>query len=100
MNVVGDLISSGKMFVTQVVKSARVMKMAVACSFPYIGEEKLLNSKIKQSNKHPVDLMATVKGDVHDIWKNIFYVVLACNNYEIIDMGVWFHQKNKMNRPV
>jgi 5-methyltetrahydrofolate--homocysteine methyltransferase len=83
MNVVGDLFGSGKMFLPQVVKSARVMKKAVAYLLPYIEEEKdtvsSFNGKI---------LMATVKGDVHDIGKNIVSVVLACNNYEIIDLGV------------
>lgn len=74
------------------------MKMAVGCFL--ILKKKLLNSKLNQSNKHLVDLMATVKGDDRDIWKNIVCVVLACNNYEIIDMGVWFHQKSTMNRPV
>jgi 5-methyltetrahydrofolate--homocysteine methyltransferase len=83
MNVVGDLFGSGKMFLPQVVKSARVMKKAVAYLLPYIEEDKdtvsSFNGKI---------LMATVKGDVHDIGKNIVSVVLACNNYEIIDLGV------------
>jgi len=82
MNVVGDLFGSGKMFLPQVVKSARVMKKAVAYLTPFIEEEKsggYAKGKI---------LMATVKGDVHDIGKNIVGVVLACNNYEIIDIGV------------
>ncbi len=84
MNVVGDLFGSGKMFLPQVVKSARVMKKAVAKLAPYIeleseGEEKKTAGKI---------LLATVKGDVHDIGKNIVGVVLSCNNYEIIDLGV------------
>lgn len=82
MNIVGDLFGSGKMFLPQVVKSARVMKKAVAFLMPYIEDEKELgdtNGKI---------LMATVKGDVHDIGKNIVGVVLQCNNYEVIDLGV------------
>jgi len=83
MNVVGDLFGSGKMFLPQVVKSARVMKKAVAHLTPYIEQEK---SGVVQTNGKI--LMATVKGDVHDIGKNIVGVVLACNNYEIIDLGV------------
>ena len=82
MNVVGDLFGSGKMFLPQVVKSARVMKKAVAYLLPYIEE-----NKSASSSKGKV-LMATVKGDVHDIGKNIVAVVLGCNNYEVIDMGV------------
>lgn len=83
MNVVGDLFGSGKMFLPQVVKSARVMKKAVAYLVPFIDEEK--GSDRKSAGKI---LMATVKGDVHDIGKNIVGVVLGCNNYEIIDLGV------------
>ena len=83
MNVVGDLFGSGKMFLPQVVKSARVMKKAVAYLLPYIEDEK--DGKQQAAGKI---LMATVKGDVHDIGKNIVGVVLACNNYEIIDLGV------------
>ena len=83
MNVVGDLFGAGKMFLPQVVKSARVMKQAVAVLTPYIEAEK--NGKQEAAGKV---LMATVKGDVHDIGKNIVGVVLACNNYEIIDLGV------------
>ena len=83
MNVVGDLFGSGKMFLPQVVKSARVMKKAVAYLLPYIEAEK--DGKQQAVGKI---LMATVKGDVHDIGKNIVGVVLACNNYEIIDLGV------------
>lgn len=83
MNVVGDLFGSGKMFLPQVVKSARVMKKAVAYLLPYIEAEK---DGVSQSAGKV--LMATVKGDVHDIGKNIVSVVLACNNYEIIDLGV------------
>ncbi len=88
MNVVGDLFGSGKMFLPQVVKSARVMKKAVAYLLPYIEEEKLKNPQIGDSKNAGKILMATVKGDVHDIGKNIVSVVLACNNYEIIDLGV------------
>jgi 5-methyltetrahydrofolate--homocysteine methyltransferase len=83
MNVVGDLFGEGKMFLPQVVKSARVMKKAVAYLLPFIEAEK--NGKREFSGKI---LMATVKGDVHDIGKNIVGVVLSCNNYEVIDMGV------------
>jgi 5-methyltetrahydrofolate--homocysteine methyltransferase len=83
MNVVGDLFGSGKMFLPQVVKSARVMKKAVAVLLPYIEEEK--DGKSSSAGKV---LMATVKGDVHDIGKNIVGVVLGCNNYEVIDIGV------------
>ncbi|WP_298221586.1 methionine synthase [Flavobacterium sp.] len=83
MNVVGDLFGSGKMFLPQVVKSARVMKKAVAYLLPYIEAEK--DGKSSSAGKV---LMATVKGDVHDIGKNIVAVVLGCNNYEIIDLGV------------
>ncbi|MEQ9657388.1 methionine synthase [Fulvivirga sp.] len=85
MNIVGDLFGSGKMFLPQVVKSARVMKKAVAYLEPYMEEEKRRNNTPKAGNKI---LLATVKGDVHDIGKNIVGVVLACNNYEIIDLGV------------
>jgi 5-methyltetrahydrofolate--homocysteine methyltransferase len=84
MNVVGDLFGSGKMFLPQVVKSARVMKKAVAYLLPFIEASKQVGDK--QGNGKI--LMATVKGDVHDIGKNIVSVVLACNNYEIIDLGV------------
>ena len=85
MNVVGDLFGAGKMFLPQVVKSARVMKKAVAYLEPYLAAEKLKNSDKSGAGKI---LLATVKGDVHDIGKNIVGVVLACNNYEIIDIGV------------
>ena len=88
MNVVGDLFGSGKMFLPQVVKSARVMKKAVAYLLPYIEEEKLANPQQGDSEGAGKILMATVKGDVHDIGKNIVSVVLACNNYEIVDLGV------------
>ncbi|MFD1766045.1 methionine synthase [Sphingorhabdus buctiana] len=83
MNVVGDLFGSGKMFLPQVVKSARVMKKAVAHLFPYIEAEKDENSKGKGKI-----VMATVKGDVHDIGKNIVGVVLQCNGFEVVDLGV------------
>ncbi|WP_428821133.1 methionine synthase [Microbulbifer sp. MCCC 1A16149] len=83
MNIVGDLFGEGKMFLPQVVKSARVMKQAVAYLQPYIEEEKTVDSK-----PNGRILMATVKGDVHDIGKNIVGVVLACNNFEVIDLGV------------
>jgi 5-methyltetrahydrofolate--homocysteine methyltransferase len=86
MNVVGDLFGSGKMFLPQVVKSARVMKKAVAYLLPYMEAEKqAAGGEHKNAGKI---LMATVKGDVHDIGKNIVGVVLACNNYEVIDLGV------------
>ena len=87
MNVVGDLFGSGKMFLPQVVKSARVMKKAVAYLTPFIEAEKLRTGNTESSSKGKI-LMATVKGDVHDIGKNIVGVVLGCNNYEIIDLGV------------
>ncbi len=83
MNVVGDLFGDGKMFLPQVVKSARVMKKAVAYLLPYIEAEKSETSKAKGKI-----LMATVKGDVHDIGKNIVGVVLQCNNFEVVDLGV------------
>jgi len=86
MNVVGDLFGAGKMFLPQVVKSARVMKKAVAYLLPYIEAEKLRTGDVGKSNGKIV--MATVKGDVHDIGKNIVGVVLACNNFEVIDLGV------------
>ena len=85
MNVVGDLFGEGKMFLPQVVKSARVMKKAVAYLMPYIEAEK---DDSTVSNSNGKILMATVKGDVHDIGKNIVGVVLQCNNFEIIDLGV------------
>ena len=86
MNVVGDLFGEGKMFLPQVVKSARVMKKAVAYLMPFIEAEKQL-SGLKASYKGKI-LMATVKGDVHDIGKNIVGVIMQCNNYEVIDLGV------------
>lgn len=92
MNIVGDLFGSGKMFLPQVVKSARVMKKAVAILLPYMEEEKKRmahgESDSPSSHSAPRIVMATVKGDVHDIGKNIVGVVLACNNYEVIDLGV------------
>ena len=89
MNVVGDLFGSGKMFLPQVVKSARVMKKAVAYLIPYIEEEKASNPELAtQKDTNGTIVMATVKGDVHDIGKNIVGVVLQCNNYEVIDLGV------------
>jgi 5-methyltetrahydrofolate--homocysteine methyltransferase len=86
MNVVGDLFGAGKMFLPQVVKSARVMKQAVAVLIPYIEEEKRLSGKTGEDQGHIV--MATVKGDVHDIGKNIVGVVLRCNNFRVTDLGV------------
>jgi 5-methyltetrahydrofolate--homocysteine methyltransferase len=86
MNVVGDLFGAGKMFLPQVVKSARVMKKAVAYLLPFMEEEKKKSGNTSKSNGKIV--MATVKGDVHDIGKNIVGVVLACNNFEVIDLGV------------
>ncbi|WP_411831942.1 methionine synthase [Pseudoxanthomonas mexicana] len=86
MNVVGDLFGAGKMFLPQVVKSARVMKKAVAYLLPFIEAEKLRTGDVGKSNGKIV--MATVKGDVHDIGKNIVGVVLACNNFEVVDLGV------------
>lgn len=90
MNVVGDLFGQGKMFLPQVVKSARVMKLAVAHLIPYIEEEKLLEEKRTGVAAKPKGKMviATVKGDVHDIGKNIVSVVLQCNNFEVVNMGV------------
>lgn len=85
MNVVGDLFGAGKMFLPQVVKSARVMKKAVAHLIPYIEEEK---DEADRGQSNGVIIMATVKGDVHDIGKNIVGVVLQCNNFEVIDLGV------------
>lgn len=85
MNIVGDLFGAGKMFLPQVIKSARTMKKAVAYLSPYIEEEKKAGGDISNAGKV---LLATVKGDVHDIGKNIVGLVLGCNNYEIIDLGV------------
>jgi 5-methyltetrahydrofolate--homocysteine methyltransferase len=86
MNIVGDLFGAGKMFLPQVVKSARVMKQAVAYLIPFLEEEKRLTGREDENNGRI--LMATVKGDVHDIGKNIVGVVLQCNGYEVIDLGV------------
>jgi len=86
MNIVGDLFGAGKMFLPQVVKSARVMKKAVAYLLPYIEAEKLRTGDTGKNNGKVI--MATVKGDVHDIGKNIVGVVLACNNFEVVDLGV------------
>ena len=86
MNIVGDLFGAGKMFLPQVVKSARVMKKAVAYLLPYIETEKLRTGDTGKNNGKVI--MATVKGDVHDIGKNIVGVVLACNNFEVVDLGV------------
>ncbi|MDG5772203.1 methionine synthase [Mycolicibacterium fortuitum] len=88
MNVVGDLFGSGKMFLPQVVKSARVMKKAVAYLLPYIEAEKEQNGTADSKDTNGTIVMATVKGDVHDIGKNIVGVVLQCNNFEVIDLGV------------
>ncbi len=85
MNAIGDLFAVGKMFLPQVVKSARVMKRSVACLLPYIAAEKAKNKDTRAAAKV---LLATVKGDVHDIGKNIVAVVLACNNYDVVDIGV------------
>jgi 5-methyltetrahydrofolate--homocysteine methyltransferase len=87
MNIVGDLFGSGKMFLPQVVKSARVMKQAVAYLMPFMEKDKLERGITKNSSNGKI-VMATVKGDVHDIGKNIVGVVLQCNNYEVIDLGV------------
>ena len=96
MNVVGDLFGAGKMFLPQVVKSARVMKKAVAHLLPYIEAEKLASGDASTS-KGKI-LMATVKGDVHDIGKNIVGVVLACNNFEVIDLGVMVPTQTILDR--
>ncbi|WP_164978565.1 methionine synthase [Pseudoxanthomonas composti] len=96
MNVVGDLFGAGKMFLPQVVKSARVMKKAVAYLLPYIEEEKLRTGDVGKSNGKII--MATVKGDVHDIGKNIVGVVLACNNFEVVDLGVMVPTQTILDR--
>mmetsp|Transcript_656 Transcript_656/g.1779 ORF Transcript_656/g.1779 Transcript_656/m.1779 type:complete len:1102 (-) Transcript_656:227-3532(-) len=88
MNTVGDLFGAGKMFLPQVIKSARVMKKAVAHLIPYIEEEKRLNGTSGENSHAGIFLIATVKGDVHDIGKNIVGVVLGCNNFKVVDMGV------------
>lgn len=96
MNVVGDLFGAGKMFLPQVVKSARVMKKAVAYLLPFIEAEKQRTGDVGKSNGKIV--MATVKGDVHDIGKNIVGVVLACNNFEVIDLGVMVPAQTILDR--
>ncbi|PZO65173.1 MAG: methionine synthase [Pseudoxanthomonas suwonensis] len=96
MSVVGDLFGAGKMFLPQVVKSARVMKKAVAWLLPYIEQEKLRTGDAGKSNGKIV--MATVKGDVHDIGKNIVGVVLACNNFEVVDLGVMVPAQTILDR--
>jgi 5-methyltetrahydrofolate--homocysteine methyltransferase len=96
MNVVGDLFGAGKMFLPQVVKSARVMKKAVAYLLPYIEAEKLRTGDAGKNNGKII--MATVKGDVHDIGKNIVGVVLACNNFEVIDLGVMVPAQTILDR--
>src|SRR5689334_13843188 len=92
MNVVGDLFGAGKMFLPQVVKSARVMKQAVAHLVPYIEAEKLKSGQAGRAKGRIV--IATVKGDVHDIGKNIVAVVLQCNNYEVVNLGVMVPAQN------
>lgn len=98
MNVVGDLFGNGKMFLPQVVKSARVMKKSVAVLQPYLEELKIAN--INESHKSNRILLATVKGDVHDIGKNIVAVVLRCNNYEVEDMGVMIPCEKILQRAI
>lgn len=96
MNVVGDLFGAGKMFLPQVVKSARVMKKAVAWLLPFIEDEKQRSGDAGKSNGRII--MATVKGDVHDIGKNIVGVVLACNNFEVVDLGVMVPAQTILDR--
>jgi len=99
MSVVGDLFGAGKMFLPQVVKSARVMKKAVAHLTPFMEAEKLAMAAAGQAVKAQGKIvLATVKGDVHDIGKNIVGVVLACNNYEVIDLGVMVHCEKILER--
>ena len=90
MSIVGDYFGSGKMFLPQVIQSARVMKRAVNYLTPFIEQEKKNNGQelSDQVNYNGTVVLATVKGDVHDIGKNIVGVVLGCNNYKVIDMGV------------
>jgi 5-methyltetrahydrofolate--homocysteine methyltransferase len=97
MNVVGDLFGAGKMFLPQVVKSARVMKQAVAYLVPFLERRSEEPGLADQANGKI--LMATVKGDVHDIGKNIVGVVLQCNNYEVIDLGVMVPAEQDSCRP-
>ena len=87
MKQVGDLFAAGKMFLPQVVKTARVMKKAVAYLLPFMEQEKAAGGTTRRTTRGTI-VMATVKGDVHDIGKNIVGVVLGCNNYEVIDLGV------------
>jgi len=96
MNIVGDLFGAGKMFLPQVVKSARVMKKAVAYLLPYMEDEKEALGATKRGKV----LLATVKGDVHDIGKNIVGVVLGCNNYEIVDLGVMVQTERILQQAV
>lgn len=97
MNAVGDLFGAGKMFLPQVVKSARVMKKAVAILIPYIEADKEKNQLFDEQGKI---LLATVKGDVHDIGKNIVGVVLGCNNYNVLDLGVMVHAEKILQTAV
>ena len=98
MNVVGDLFGAGKMFLPQVVKSARVMKQAVAHLMPYIEAEKRAGVDRRASKPKGKIVVATVKGDVHDIGKNIVSVVLQCNNYEVINLGVMVPARRSSTR--
>ena len=99
MSVVGDLFGAGKMFLPQVVKSARVMKKAVAHLTPYMEAEKVAMAAAGQEVRAQGKIvLATVKGDVHDIGKNIVGVVLACNNYEVIDLGVMVSSEKILER--
>jgi 5-methyltetrahydrofolate--homocysteine methyltransferase len=97
MKTVGDLFGAGKMFLPQVVKSARAMKKAVAYLLPFMEERKRLTGGSSSQGKV---LMATVKGDVHDIGKNIVGVVLGCNNYEVIDLGVMVAAAKILDRAI
>ncbi len=99
MNVVGDLFGSGKMFLPQVVKSARVMKQAVAVLMPYMDAEKAASGEAGRSSAGKI-VLATVKGDVHDIGKNIVGVVLACNNFDVVDLGVMVPAEKILARAV
>src|SRR5690554_8238293 len=94
MNRVGDLFGAGKMFLPQVVKAARAMKKAVSILQPVLEAEK----STEESNKAGKILLATVKGDVHDIGKNIVSIVLSCNNYDIIDLGVMVPPRSEERR--
>ena len=88
MSIVGDYFGSGKMFLPQVIKSARVMKKAVNYLVPFMEKEQAANGGSSEIQYNGTVVLATVKGDVHDIGKNIVGVVLGCNNYKVIDMGV------------